>query len=167
MEVGLSLGSNLGDRLQNLREAKALIIALKGVSFAAQSPVYETEPVDVSPEDRDALFLNAALIVNVLICVPEMLAGFKRIEMELGRPAATRPNAPRPIDIDIIYAGDLRINQSGIIVPHPRWSARRFVVQPLSDVRPDTIVPGQNGTVAEILRGLADEHGIKKFTEEW
>jgi len=167
MEVGLSLGSNLGDRLQRLQQAKKEIMALKGVSFAAQSPVYETEPVDVSPADRNMFFLNAALIVNVLMRVPEMLACFKQIEAGLGRQAETRPNAPRPIDIDIIYAGNLRINQNGIVVPHPRWFERRFVVKPLSDVRPDLAVPGQDVSVVEILRRLADKHKVKLFAREW
>lgn len=167
MEVGLSLGSNLGDRLQNLRQAKKRIIALRGVSFAAQSPVYETEPVDVSPADRNMFFLNAVLVIKVLIRVPEMLAGFKQIETELGRLAETRPNAPRPIDIDIIYAGNLRISQNGIAVPHPRWCGRDFVVQPLNDVRPDLIVPGQNRTVAEVLSSLSDGHKVKLFAKKW
>jgi len=167
MEVGISLGANLGDRLAHLREAKNRIIAAEEIAFVAQSPVYETGPVDVAPQDDNLFFLNAVLIVETALPLPELLAKFKKIEGQLGRPHRPALNAPRPIDIDIIYADGLQVNSKDVIVPHPRWAERRFVVQPLCDLRPDLIVPGQTGAVAEVLRKLSDEHQVLLFTREW
>ena len=167
MEIGLSLGSNLGDRLRQLQEARQSLSALDGVTLLAQSPVYETEPVDVLPDDRNLFFLNAVLVAESLIQLPELLAESKRIERSLGRKAGLPPNAPRPIDIDIIYADKLRVDRDGISLPHPRWSSRRFVVQPLNDVRPDLILPGQTGSVAEVLRMLPDKHKVRLVAEDW
>lgn len=167
MEVGLSLGANLGNRLHQLQETRNRIIATKGITLLAKSPVYETEPVEVPPTDRDMFFLNAVLIVETPLKMPELLLGFQKIERQLGRAPDSRPNARRPIDIDIIYADDLSLNVAGIIIPHPRWSGRRFVVQPLNDVRPDLVIAGQNGTVAELLSNLSDAHRVILYAKEW
>jgi len=161
MEIGLSLGANLGNRLLQLQTAKKLIIAAGKISFIAQSPVYETEPVGVPEVDAGMFFLNAVLIVETLLPVPELLSLCKRVEHQMGRAPDSLPkNAPRPIDIDIIYAGNLRVESEGVVIPHPRWFKRRFVVQPLSDVRPDLVVPAQTITVHEILRNLSDKHRV-------
>jgi 2-amino-4-hydroxy-6-hydroxymethyldihydropteridine diphosphokinase len=167
MEIGLSLGSNLGKRLLQLQKAKEEILALNGVAFVAQSPVYETEPLNVLPADRSKLFLNAVLIIDTLLEIPQVLVELKRIEKALGRPQKQEPNSPRTIDVDIIYAGNLKVRRHGITVPHPSWSERRFVVKPLNDVRPDLIVPGEKDTVAQILRKLSDKHQVKLFAKEW
>lgn len=164
MEIGLSLGANLGNRLVQLQAAKKRILSAEGLALVAQSPVYETEPVDVPSADTGMFFLNAVLIVETTRLAPELLSLCKRIEQQLGR--ATAPlikNERRPIDIDIIYAGNLRVEIKDITVPHPRWFKRRFVVQPLSDVRPGLVVPGQTATVHEILRDLPDRHGVTLF----
>lgn len=167
MELGLSLGANLGDRLAQLQEAKRRIIRTKGMAVIAQSPVYETEPVGVSPDDCKLYFLNAVIIIETVLPIPELIARFQAIEHELGRRPARKLNASRLIDIDIIYAGKLRVSDAGVIVPHPRWFERRFVVQPLRDVRPDLVIPGQAGPVAEALRKLSDKHQVKLFAREW
>jgi 2-amino-4-hydroxy-6-hydroxymethyldihydropteridine diphosphokinase len=166
-EVGLSLGANVGDRLAQLQEAKKRILAAGGMFFAAQSPVYETEPVDVAPQNSALFFLNAVLIVKSPLPLSGLLPAFKRIESQLGRAQRAAPNAPRLIDIDIIYAGGLHFRDKDVIIPHPRWARRRFVVRPLSDVRPELVVPGQTGPVAEVLRGLSDRHKVKLFAKEW
>lgn len=167
MEIGLSLGANLGNRLAQLQEAKKMILSNDEISFMAQSPVYETEPVDVPSADQKMNFLNAVLIIKASIPLPEIMSLFKSIEMKLDRAPDSRRNARRPIDIDIIYADKLQISGAGVSVPHPRWFGRRFVVQPLNDVRPDLVVPGQTGTVAEVLRNLIDKHAVKLFAKEW
>ncbi|MDO9542410.1 MAG: 2-amino-4-hydroxy-6-hydroxymethyldihydropteridine diphosphokinase [Kiritimatiellia bacterium] len=167
MEIGLSLGANLGNRLLQLQEAKKQIVATKGIAFVAKSSVYETEPVGVSPQDSNLLFLNAILVIETSLPLSELFVGFRRIECQLGRAHQPEPNAPRPMDIDVIYADKLRANEGGVIIPHPRWAGRRFVVQPLNDVRPDLIIPGQPGTVAEVLSRLPDEHKVMLFAKEW
>ena len=170
IEIGLCLGANLGDRLLQLQTAKKRIIATRGVSFVTQSPVYETEPVDVPAMDADMFFLNAVLIVETLLPAPELLSLCKCIEHQMGRAPDSLPkNARRPIDIDIIYAGNLHVESEDITVPHPRWFKRRFVVQPLSDVRPDLVIPAQTTTVNEILRYLPDKHRVTLSlpADEW
>lgn len=169
MEIGLSLGANLGNRLQQLQTAKKRIIAQKGVSFVAQSPLYETEPVEVPPEDCKLYFLNAVIVIETALPMPELIARFQSVEHELGRKPTRKSNDSRFIDIDIIYAGRLRVKTDNIIIPHPRWFKRRFVLQPLSDVRPDIIIPGRKGAVREILRNLADAHRVVLSVpaEEW
>jgi len=167
MEIGLSLGSNLGDRLLNLREARKRMLATGGISLAACSPVYETEPVGVAPYNREWYFLNAVLVVKTTLSLSVLAKCFKAIEREIGRDPIHQLNAPRLIDIDVIYAGDLCVHKDGMIIPHPRWSQRRFVVQPLNDVRSDLVVPGQSGPVRDVFKKLSDKHKIKLFEKEW
>lgn len=167
MEVGLSLGSNLGDRLQHLQNAKAMILSQPGIRLAAQSRVYETEPVAVLPDFKALNFLNAVLIITTLLPLPQLLQTFQFLEQKNGRVPEPGKNRPRPIDIDIIYADNLRLREQHIVIPHPHWHERRFVVQPLGDARPDLKIPGQTGTVAEILASLRDPHQVKVFAKNW
>jgi 2-amino-4-hydroxy-6-hydroxymethyldihydropteridine diphosphokinase len=71
------------------------------------------------------------------------------------------------MDIDIIYADGLQIREQHLAIPHPHWAQRRFVVQPLCDVRPDLVIPGQTGTVADVLAGLNDPHKVILFAKKW
>jgi 2-amino-4-hydroxy-6-hydroxymethyldihydropteridine diphosphokinase len=167
MEIGLSLGANLGDRLGQLSQAKAMILALPGIKLAAQSPVYETEPVDVPAEFSHLPFLNGVLIIETLLPARQIMNLFHFIEQKLGRVPNPVANAPRSVDIDIIYADLLQLEDDRIIIPHPRWAIRRFVVQPLGDVRPDLRIPGQTGTVAEVLAQLQDPSKVTLFTRTW
>ena len=167
MEVGLSLGSNMGDRLAHLKNAKAFILSSPGIVAADQSPVYEAEPVDVPPEFQAIHFLNAILIVKTLIPLPQLMRTFQFLEQKIGRVPNAVVNAPRPMDIDIIYADGLQVREQHIVIPHPLWAQRRFVVQPLCDVRPDLKIPGQTGTVADVLAGLSDPHKVVLFAKKW
>ncbi|MFH0953173.1 MAG: 2-amino-4-hydroxy-6-hydroxymethyldihydropteridine diphosphokinase [Verrucomicrobiota bacterium] len=166
-EAGLSLGSNLGDRLKNLSDARHLIATLSGVQLVAQSPVYETEPVGVKPEYRELKFLNAVLIVESPWTAREWAHELRAIEAAMGRTRGLDRYAPRTIDIDIIYLDRLRVDEAGLVIPHPRWAERRFVAQPLADVRPDLLLPGAPGTVAQVLAGLPPREGVTLFAKEW
>ncbi len=167
MEIGLSLGANMEDRLAYLVQAKQQILALPGVNLAAQSPVYETEPVDVPAEFQHCSFLNSVLIIKTLISIHQLMRMFMFIEQKIGRIPSSVPNTPRHVDIDIIYADQLRIEEDHIIIPHPRWALRRFVVQPLSDVRPELQIPGQSATVSSVLAQLQDSSQVVLFTKTW
>lgn len=167
MEAGLALGSNIGDRLNHLRAARERICAVTGVSLVEQSPVYETEPVGVPDEFGHMAFLNCILIVGVSVAVGRLAVLLRDVEREMGRRRALRRNAPRTIDIDIIYAGRLQVKTEHIEIPHPRWFLRRFVVQPLNDVRAHLRVPGRPGTVSDVLDGLADGSKVKLFADLW
>ena len=166
MEIGLSLGSNLGDRLANLREAAMRIAALAGVKLIASSPVYETEPVDVPAEFSDKPFLNAVAIVSSDLPIEELYGKLRTIEDDMGRRRGIERNAPRPLDVDIIYAGTARVKTDKLIVPHPRWAERRFVAQPLADLRPDLTLPGESRTVKEVLAALPARPAVRLLVSE-
>jgi 2-amino-4-hydroxy-6-hydroxymethyldihydropteridine diphosphokinase len=166
-EFGLSLGSNLGDRLSFLRRARAALAALPKTRISISSPVYETEPVDVQSAYRDCAFLNAVVILSSSLEPDAMSYHVHRIEHELGRRREPDRNAPRVIDIDVLYVDARVINHKDLTVPHPRWLERRFVVQPLADVRPDIVLPGTVRTVREILLSLPTEADVVRFLKEW
>lgn len=167
MELGLSLGSNLGDRLGYLQAARDAVSNLVGVRVAAQSPVYETEPVDVRPEYADLAYLNAVLILETERPVADVHRELARIEADHGRVRRGDRFAPRTMDIDVLYAGDLVSDSGKLTLPHPRWASRRFVVQPLADVRPDLVVAGMTRPVRDCLRQLPDVPRVTLFAMEW
>jgi 2-amino-4-hydroxy-6-hydroxymethyldihydropteridine diphosphokinase len=167
MEIGLSLGSNLGDRLAMLAEARRQILAIHGLALTAQAPVYETEPVGVASAFGDLLYLNTVLIVESALELPVLSREWHAIEDRMGRRRTADRNSPRPIDIDIIYADGLRIASEVLMIPHPRWKERRFVVQPLADVRPGLSLPGEKRTVLEVLRSLPERERVALFTKQW
>ena len=167
MEVGLSLGSNISNRLANLQEAKRRILALPGITWIAQSPVYETEPVGVKPEYQHLDFLNAVLILDGPASLHDGLNQFHQIEDSMGRHRSLDRYTPRAIDIDIIYADQLTIQSGGLVIPHPHWKERRFVLQPLADVRPDLTLPGSLPSVKDILAALPEGEAVTLFAREW
>jgi 2-amino-4-hydroxy-6-hydroxymethyldihydropteridine diphosphokinase len=167
MEAGLSLGSNLGDRLKNLSDARHFITTLSGARLLAQSAVYETDPIGVRPEYRDMKFLNAVLIVEGPWTLREWSNQLRGIETAMGRTRGLDRYAPRTVDIDIIYLDHLKIDAAGLTIPHPRWAARRFVAQPLADVRPELSLPGTPGTVAQVLARLPEEPAVTLFAKDW
>ena len=167
MEYGLSLGSNLGDRLQNLRAARDCILALPGVALLAQSPVYDTEPVGVRPEHARLTFLNAVLVIAAPPEPAALARELRALEAELGRRRTADRYAPRPIDIDLLYAEGRRLSGAELTLPHERWSQRRFVAQPLCDVRPDLVLPGESRTVREVLLALPEQPRVIFLTVCW
>jgi 2-amino-4-hydroxy-6-hydroxymethyldihydropteridine diphosphokinase len=162
MEIGLSIGSNLGDRAANLHAIRSALAAAD-IEITAQSPIYETEPVNVPAEFADKPFLNAVIIVESDSSPAELAARFRAIEQDLGRTRTPDRNMPRPADIDIIYAGQLQLDAPGLVIPHPRWRERRFVVRPLADIRPDLVLPGETRTVAEILLSLPETPKVIRY----
>ena len=167
MEVGLSLGSNLGDRLAHLRGARDRIAAIPGVRVVAQAPVYETEPVGVKPEYKHITFLNTVLVVESGIDPAELQDRLSALEGELGRVRTDDKYAPRTLDIDVVYIDDLRFHSPGLTLPHPRWSQRRFVLQPLADVRPDLVLPGADRPVRDLLVALPPGESVALFRRDW
>lgn len=167
MEFGISLGSNLGDRLAHLRAARAHVAALPGVRETACSPVYETEPVQVRPEHRDKPYLNAVIIVDAPLEPAALAESLHAIEAAMGRVRSADRNAPRPIDLDVLYAGTLTSAEPSLTLPHPRWAERRFVVQPLADVRPALCLPGRRETVAGLLLSLPPHPDVVLFSRSW
>jgi len=167
LEYGLSLGSNLGDRLAHLQSAREGIAKIPGVERVEQADVYETAPVGVRPEYAALTYLNTVLIVSATTSPNAMSAAIHAIETEMGRIRTEDRFAPRPIDIDILYAGDELSEDDALTLPHPRWAERRFVVQPLADVRPDMRFPGDLRTVSDVLNALPTEPVVTRFTSAW
>lgn len=156
MEIGISLGSNIGDRLTNISLTIEKISLLDNVSIIARSTVYQTEPVldSNAPENPD--FLNCVILLSTDLKVEGLQDMLQALEVDMGRPADHPANMPRTIDIDIIYADTLEINTPELHIPHPRWSKRRFVAQPLADLRPNLVIPGCPDKVRDVLLSLPE-----------
>lgn len=166
MRAGIALGSNLGDRLQNLRAGRDAVLRLNGVAEPIHSSrIYETEPVGT--DDDAGAFLNAVIEVDFAGHPMTLLDDLQRIEAEFGRPSKRPRNAPRPLDLDILYVGNLTLTNEEIVIPHPRMHLRRFVLAPLNDIRPELIVPGQHQTVAELLAAVSDSAAVELFATQW
>lgn len=160
MRAGIALGSNMGDRLANLRAAWIAVAALPGAQPPLRvSRVYETEPV--GPGAGDQAFLNAVGEVEYEQHPMALLDALQAIEAQMGRPSKRPRNAPRPIDLDILYAGNLTLANEEIVIPHPRLHLRRFVLAPLAEIRPELVLPGHEKTVAELLAEVEDASDVK------
>ena len=166
MRAAIALGSNLGDRLANLTAGREAVLRLPGVSAPVLcSRVYETEPVGTGPDAGP--FLNAVIEVELSAAPFALLAGLRLIESALGRPIRYPRNAPRTLDLDILYISDLVLNDRALILPHPRLHLRRFVLAPLNDIRPELHLPGQTRSIAELLASLGDSSAVTVFAEAW
>jgi len=166
MRTGLALGSNLGDRLANLRAARQSIVNLCDVKPPVlSSPIYETEAVDCEP--GAAKFLNAVLEIEYDGDPSDLLEQLVSAEESLGRERDHARNVSRKIDIDLLYAGDLRVENERLQLPHPRMHLRKFVLQPLADIRPDLVLPDETKTVHELLAQIKDSTKVIRFAETW
>ncbi len=167
IEAGLSLGANLDNRLDALRAARDAIAALSEVSVLASAPVYETEPVGVPDEFAQADFYNTIVIVGTSLDAHRLFSRLQQIETALGRKRTLRQNIPRAIDIDLIYYNGQTIRSGGLVIPHPRWTKRRFVLQPLADIRGYLVLPGHDRRVRDILTALPPGQDVRKILAEW
>jgi len=154
--AGIALGSNVGDRLANLRAAAARLceIAIPGAPVLA-APIYQTPPRHCPPGSPD--FLNSVIEIGFAGGPHDLLEQTRVIETQLGRVCGTARNAPRMIDLDLLYLGDRCRAGGGLVLPHPRLANRRFVLQPLADIRPDLVLPGQSLTIAGLLATLGPD----------
>ena len=152
--VAIALGSNVGDRRAHLDYAVSALRAL--LTNFRVSRYYDTVPVGVS--GPQAMFLNAAAVGNTALAPRAILDALLAIEQERGR---ERPyvNAPRTLDLDLILLGDVVLEEPGLMVPHPRFRERRFVLEPLAAVAPELRDPVSGKTVAELLSASASAAG--------
>jgi len=160
VEVYLGLGSNMGNRQDNLD--KALEFLSQRLRLDKVSSVYDTEPVGNPNQPR---FLNLVCQVYTTLAPTDLLTLAKGIESKLGR-VLGKSNAPRPIDIDILFYGDQVIETPELVIPHPRLAERAFVLVPLAEIAPDLRHPVSGKTIKELWRGLTEMQGVFKFNWE-
>jgi 2-amino-4-hydroxy-6-hydroxymethyldihydropteridine diphosphokinase len=157
-----SLGSNLGNRVANLRSAVSELD--KAGSIRAISSLYETQPVDVP---NQPWFLNCAVALETSLTPRELLKVALAVESEMGR-VRFKEKGPRIIDIDLLLVGDCALEEPGLKIPHPSMQRRRFVLEPLVEIAPEAFHPALKKTAAELLADLGTEQTVRKFeTEEW
>ena len=166
MRAAIALGSNLGDRLANLQNARDRIRALDGATgLIVQSAIYETSPVDCEPGAQN--FYNAVIEVGFEKSADALLEALQEIERALGRERNHERNVSRTVDLDLLYCGSERRDDAMLQLPHPRMTERKFVLQPLCDIAPDLRLPGQTKSVGELLAQLPDPAKITRLTDKW
>jgi 2-amino-4-hydroxy-6-hydroxymethyldihydropteridine diphosphokinase len=154
--VYLALGTNLGDRPANLKQAIAALTPQLEVK--AKSQVYETPPWGFEDQPK---FLNQVIKANTYLDPEPLLKHLKRLEVALGRKESF-PNGPRLIDMDILFYDDLVLEKPSLILPHPRLHERGFVLLPLLEIAPNLVHPVHKKSVREMAE-MCNMTGIEKF----
>lgn len=150
--VYIALGSNIGDRAENLRQALEQI-ATPDLRVLRASSIYETAPRDVKDQPW---FLNQVIECETDLFPRQLLARLQKIEKSMGRKHRIA-KGPREIDLDILFFGDAVVKAPELEVPHPQMSERRFVLEPLAELAPEKKHPGTRKTVREMLAGVANQ----------
>lgn len=158
--VFLGLGSNMGDREDNIRQAVRRVAEIIDTTIYKVSSVYETEPVGVQSPN---MFLNAVIELRTSQSPFDLLRYLQHIENDLGRVRAQTMD-PRPIDLDILIFGDLHINHPDLIIPHPQLRRRRFVLEPLCEIAAEFPINGNGQTVTDALLCCQDTHWVAHYT---
>ena len=148
IEVGLSLGSNLGDRRSFLEGALAALDGFRDVRVLACSRFYETEPVGPPPQGP---YLNAVAKLETELAPAALLSLLLELEARAGRERGAVRNAPRTLDLDLLLHGSTCLEEDGLELPHPRMHERAFVLEPLCEIAPDLVHP----RLSETIRTLA------------
>ncbi|MFM8789391.1 MAG: 2-amino-4-hydroxy-6-hydroxymethyldihydropteridine diphosphokinase [Chthoniobacterales bacterium] len=166
MKTGIALGSNLGDRRAQIAVGRDFVLSLhEGVEAPLCSGLYETEPVDCAP--GTAAFFNAVVEIETSLAPLDLLQKLRDYEQASGRNERRAKNSPREIDLDLLYADNLRLASPALVLPHPRMTSRRFVLQPLSDICADLVLPGQSASIAQLLSALPPEPAVRLVARDW
>jgi GTP cyclohydrolase-4 len=154
----LCLGSNLGEREANLRQALTLL-SLK-VNLEEVSSIYETEPVGYRDQP---LFLNLVCRITTDLPPEELLHLAKDIETRMGRVPSRQINSPRPIDIDILFYNNKIMENQNLTIPHPRLQDRAFVLIPLTEIAPEFIHPKLGKSIVQLANDVKGQKGVRKW----
>jgi 2-amino-4-hydroxy-6-hydroxymethyldihydropteridine diphosphokinase len=153
----IALGSNIGNRYDYLTEAIKQLESHLEISMVNISSVYETDPVGY--EDQD-LFLNMVIEVMTSLCADELLDICLKLELTLGRKREI-VWGPRTIDLDILLYNQENIETEKLIIPHPRMLERNFVMIPLSEIKPDIIIPNTDKPLEALIKELPNKEGVR------
>lgn len=149
-QVFVGLGSNVGDRLEQISRAVQRLGRLPGVRVSRMATIYDTEPV--GPPQPE--YLNTVIEMDTALSPQQLLETLKLLERQLGRVPSSQRWGPRVIDLDILLYDDRVLNEPALIIPHPRLHERRFVLEPLAQLAPKLIHPVLKQTIAELLAAL-------------
>lgn len=159
-KVVIALGSNLGEKERNLRDAASAIARRIGEPLAVSS-AYRTKPLLLPGGEPQPDYLNATLLTESEAPAREILTALLDIELELGRDRANETRwGPRVIDLDLIAVGELVIREPGLVVPHPEYHRRDFVLCPMVEICPDFLHPLHRKRPSELLAELR-ESGVE------
>lgn len=157
----VGLGANLGNPVSSVREALAALTQIEGCRLCQHSSLYCTKPFGPDVEGQPD-YINAVAQLETSLTASELLQALFAVEEHFGRERSTR-NAARTLDLDLLLYGDECIKRPDLSVPHPRMHERAFVLGPLTELAPTTIVPG-HGTVAHLFATLNDQ-GIRRLPD--
>lgn len=160
-QVVVALGSNLGDRLESIRKGGRFLERLAGEKIR-KSSIWESEPVGPARYP----FLNAAALIGTPIPPQELLSRLKEFESSLGRDESAGKWGPRIVDLDIIACGNLVLHTQNLIIPHPEYRNRLFVLLPMEELLPDWIDPGDGTPISRMTRE-APAIMIRKRDDIW
>tara|TARA_R110002072_G_scaffold42064_19_gene118477 strand:+ start:60915 stop:61391 length:477 start_codon:yes stop_codon:yes gene_type:complete len=149
IDAYIAMGSNLGDRQAHFARAIELIAQLPETAIECRSTVIETEPVGPGDQGR---YLNGVVMISTKLIAKELLSALLEIESSMGRDRDNEVRwGARVIDLDVLVYGDQVIDEPGLSIPHPRLHTRAFVLEPLCELAPDLLIPGQEKTPREML----------------
>lgn len=158
----LSIGSNMGDRLETFHKALQLLDSQDKITIENMSSIYETDPVGYT---NQACFLNAVIKISTILKPEELLQICLFIENELGRKREIRWG-PRTLDLDILLYNQENIETESLIVPHPRMLERAFVIIPLMELDPSIKLPNVNAALDDILNQVPDKEGVRLWKQK-